>query len=398
MPGSGACEGAPIVTRRRVIAIALAIAVVLAAVALAVLCLLLPPQDDVGDEGRDYGYVYSGAKSASTAFTTASMPSDSLLLFGSSELSTPPSLISQVPTIVFGQHEYGVNATYIGEAYDQCLWQAIAAGAYAQKAGNKKVALIVSPSWFFDGGLQNDLFKTRFSYSLYREFMANPSLGDDVRGYVRGRVLAQGVDASVADAGMGMGAGLLAWCNDAVFAAADDLKLRADLVAVRQKGFAHETGDTAAPNFEALRAKAAEEAREKSTNNDWGFDDASYTSNVGDNLEAIQGKLAGETFSDTPEYDDFACFLDVCDQAGLEPLVIIAPLSGDYYDWVGIDAAARRSCYDRIRQIAQDHGARIADFTGHEYERYFLHDMVHFGWLGWTDVDQAIYEFAKEAS
>ena len=81
--------------------------------------------------------------------------------------------------------------------------------------------------------------------------------------------------------------------------------------------------------------------------------------------------------------------------AGLEPLVIVAPLSGDYYDWVGVDAHARQSCYERILNIADKYGAKVADFTDREYERYFLHDMVHFGWTGWVDVDQALYEFAK---
>ena len=403
VPSEGAATGAPVgqsapvarpvMTRWRAVAIAVSVALVLCAAALVALCTLLPPQSDVGAEGKDFGYVYSGPKSASTAFTIASMPDDSMLLFGSSELSTPPSLISQVPPVVFGQHSCGVNETYIGEAYDPCLWQTIAAGAYAQNVQNKKVAIIVSPSWFFDGGLDNALFKTRFSYSLYREFMANPLISDATKELVRARVAEQGIDASVVAAGTR--SGLIEQCNDAVYALIDDLKLRSDLRAVREKGFAHETGGTAVPRFDVLRKQAIEEAKTKSTNNDWGFDDASYTENVGDNREAIKGKLAGETFTDTPEYDDFDCFLAVCSEAGLEPLVIVAPLSGDYYDWVGVDAHARQSCYERILNIADKYGAKVADFTDREYERYFLHDMVHFGWTGWVDVDQALYEFAK---
>jgi D-alanine transfer protein len=43
------------------------------------------------------------------------------------------------------------------------------------------------------------------------------------------------------------------------------------------------------------------------------------------------------------------------------------------------------------------HGAsaKLADFSDREYEKYFLFDIVHFGWTGWIDVEQAIYEFAK---
>ena len=89
--------------------------------------------------------------------------------------------------------------------------------------------------------------------------------------------------------------------------------------------------------------------------------------------------------------------LRACQEAGLEPLVIVSPLQGDYYDLVGVAAPVRRASYDHIIQICNSYGVRIADFSDREYERYFLHDQVHFGWTGWVDVCEAIYQFAKEA-
>ena len=51
----------------------------------------------------------------------------------------------------------------------------------------------------------------------------------------------------------------------------------------------------------------------------------------------------------------------------------------------------------RVRAVVADHeGAKLADFSDREYERYFLYDIVHFGWTGWIDVEQSIYEFAQE--
>ena len=38
-----------------------------------------------------------------------------------------------------------------------------------------------------------------------------------------------------------------------------------------------------------------------------------------------------------------------------------------------------------------------ADFTDREYEKYFLFDTVHFGWTGWVDVEEAIYDFVNQA-
>ena len=380
-------------TRRRVIGLALLIATALFAVAIFVVYQVLPPQAKPGEEGKDYGYVYSGVKSSSVDFTTATMVDDAILLFGSSELSTPPSLVPQVPASTFGMRNCGLDLVYVGEAYDQSLWQAIAAGAYAPRLESKKVAIIVSPVWFEDGGLDNDLFKTRFSYSLYRACMANDALSDETRAYVAKRLAEQGVDASVVAAGFANNP--IAVIDDAVYSAMDDLKLRDGLREVRDKGFEHPVGSGESIDFQALRGHALDDALERS-HNEWGFDDSSYAEAVGEHKDAIKGKLAGQTYSDTPEYDDFELFLKVCTESGLEPLVVISPLSGDYYDWVGINSEVRNSSYERIRGLSEKYGAAVADLSGHEYELYFLHDQVHFGWLGWVDVEQALYEFAKE--
>ena len=357
------------------------------------LCVLLPGQAAQVQEGRNYGYVYSGTKSTSVDFVTASMEEGDMVLFGSSELSTPPDLVPEVPSVVFGRNPYGIELACIGEAYDQTLWHALAAGAYAPRLQNKKVAIIVSPSWFFDGGVDNSVFQTRFSYSLYRAFMANPSVSDTCKSYVQDRLRDQGIDDAVVRAGACSDA--LAWVNDAAYAFVDDLRIRNSLREVADEGIERDTRPATVPNFAQWRSHAVEDAQKRSTN-EWGFDDDFYENNVGEYKDQIKDRLAGETFTETPEYDDFGLFLRVCQESGLEPLVIVSPISGDYYDWVGIDAATRRSCYDHILQICEAYGVQVADFSDKEYEKYFLHDQVHFGWTGWVDVEEAIYRFAKE--
>ena len=60
-------------------------------------------------------------------------------------------------------------------------------------------------------------------------------------------------------------------------------------------------------------------------------------------------------------------------------------------------AETRKACYDHVRSIVGGHeSAKLADFSDREYEKYFLYDIVHFGWTGWIDVEQSIYEFAQE--
>ena len=67
---------------------------------------------------------------------------------------------------------------------------------------------------------------------------------------------------------------------------------------------------------------------------------------------------------------------------------------GPYYDHIGITESTRQAAYGRIRNIVNAHvTAQFADFSDRDYERYFLFDIVHFGWTGWIDVEHAIYDF-----
>ena len=105
--------------------------------------------------------------------------------------------------------------------------------------------------------------------------------------------------------------------------------------------------------------------------------------------------MAGETLTDTPEYDDLQCFLDVCRESGLDPYVIIMPVNGGWYDYVGLDRNARAQCYERVRVMCDEAGVECLDLSPYEYEPYYLRDIMHFGWLGWLDVEQGFMEFVK---
>ena len=372
------------------------VGVLLFVVALAVLTYLLPPQS-VHTSGRNYGYEYSGAKSSSVAFNTSSDASDSMLLFGSSELSTPASTVPQVPSVVFGEHNYGINLTYIGEAYDQSLWHAIAAGAYSNYVENRKVALIVSLGWFDDGGIDNETFGLRFSYSLYRAFCDNDAISSASKAYLAKRLSEQGIDAATINAGMRT---LPAdYINDALFAAMDDLKIRKELVSVREGGIEMIDYGSEAPDaidFDALKAQAVADAAAMSTNNDLGIDDRFYSNTLASQIDRLKDAHADETYTLTPEYNDFNFFLKVCREVGFEPLVIISPVHGEFYDYEGISKDVRADCYSRVVEICNKHGVSYADFSDREYEKYFLHDIVHFGGPGWVAVEEAIYDYANE--
>ena len=374
---------------------ALAIGVLVALCVVVAICLAFPAQNQVR-EGAEYSYVYSGVKSSSVDFVEANLDDESLLVFGSSEFSTPRRLVPQVPAQVFGETDYGLRMMLVGEAYDQSLWHVIALGAY-EGAGipGSKVAIIVTPGWFTDGGQDAETFKTRFSYSLYQRFCANPTVPEAAKDYVRMRLEGYGVGDTQLDAA----APTLPqdYLNAAAFQVLDDLKLRQGLAEVREKGSDRVQLDTpATPDFAALRDEAKATAEQMSTTNEWGMEDSFYTDQLEPVLADLKDSRAGETYTDTPEYDDLDCFLDIADACGIEVLVVIEPELGPYYDYIGIPAETRKACYDRIREVAASHNAEIADFSDREYVKYDLYDIVHFGTLGWTDANEAVYEFAMK--
>lgn len=374
--------------------IALVVGVMVAVCAIIGVSAIMPAQTQA-DPQTDYGYVYSGMKSQSVGFVESAMTDESLLMFGSSEFSTPASVVPQVPAAVFGENDHGLRLMLIGEAYDQSLWHAIALGAYAQGGVPRdKVVLIVGPGWFVDGGMDAETFGTRFSYSLYAGFCANDAIPADVKEYVRDRLLSLGIDETQVAANAGtMPQDVL---NRAVFGAIDDLKIRQGLVDVRSEGLPLVDEPTATtPDFEAMRQQAIADGAAMSTTNDWGVEDSFYTKRLEPVLADAEGSRTDETYSDTPEYDDYDCFLDIADACGIQVLVVIGPVMGPYYDHIGISADTRVACYDRIRAIAAEHpSVQLADFSDREYEMYFLYDIVHFGTVGWTDVNEAVYRFA----
>ena len=142
----------------------------------------------------------------------------------------------------------------------------------------------------------------------------------------------------------------------------------------------------------------AEQKGEEENQNQFYMDEAAYkrlephlSKKEGMNSDAYKGYQTG------PEYDDLECFLKVCQQLEIEPLIVIVPVNGYYYDFTGFPKEARQNYYEKVRTLAESYGARIADFSDQEYTKYFFEDRVHLGKKGWVMVDESLYNYYKEA-
>lgn len=172
----------------------------------------------------------------------------------------------------------------------------------------------------------------------------------------------------------------------------------ADAAEARKSGTEHEGAGTAGrPDFERLRAEAEETGKQYITNNPFYVTDQYFTKNLEPVMEEEKDKGIKTGYSESPEYEDLECFLQVCRDTGIQPLLVIMPVNGYWYDYIGFDKEAREDYYSKIRGLAQEYGAGTADFSDREYEPYFMEDTIHLGWKGWVDVSEAIYEFGTEA-
>lgn len=366
---------------------------VLAVGAVALVTWVLPGNGPA-DPTRLYDYVYADGKSENADFVLANMSSDGYLCFGSSEFYISKDRVSMCPQSVFGENVTGVDMTYIGEGYDQSLWQAIAAGAYGSRVSNKKVMIVVSPQWFFKGGGDQDKFYTKFSYSLYRAFAQNPDISDETKAYVRQRCEDLGVDEGQLSAAAHDTP--LDAVNDAALSFADSLRLRtkvSNIVSLApKKSDARTAGEpTGEPDWDALLDEARSEGAAASTTNDFGVYDAFWEKN-----HQYMPELFENFHEADSEYEDLACLLRVCREVGLTPLVCILPVHGQWYDIADVSSDERAAYYDRVRQICDDADVAYADFSSCEYEKYFLCDTVHPGWVGWVRIEHAFYDFVND--
>lgn len=150
------------------------------------------------------------------------------------------------------------------------------------------------------------------------------------------------------------------------------------------------------PDWAAL-LEQAEADGEKENQNEFFIDDCSYKK-LAPQLPAKKGKDSDAVngYQNSPEYDDLRCFLQVCTELDITPMLVILPVNGFYYDFTGFPQEARQNYYQNIRDVAAEYGAEVADFGGEEHTKYFFEDRVHIGKKGWVMVNESIYRFYQE--
>lgn len=323
------------------------------------------------------------------------------ILLGSSELALIEPCSSH-PANFFRNNNYGMTTIAIGNAGFQSLWDAIEIGALDSLGAvpGEKVAIIVSMQWFMGEGCTPEAFLNSFSWDAYELCMANDSISDHTKSAISSRVVALGVDeskvyGSVEGSNVSQRIDYLFGRlfergkerQEALEALGDNIPGGGDCV----------TLDREIPDWNEWIAIAESEGKSVCTNNDLGIYDDYYSRHVSSWAEKTDLSVPN---AETPflgwenaELGDLRLFLQVCEEIQVEPLVIIMPVKSAYYDYTEYNNESRQAYYDIIRETCDGYGVEYVDLSSYEEDKYFMMDIMHFGWTAWVHVNFSMMEF-----
>lgn len=295
------------------------------------------------------------------------------------------------------------DAFLSGRGGTASLYHAIELGAVADDLPNGKVVLMIAPQWFVPTGITSDAFASVFSQSAWQEMLANPAITPATRHALihrAGAVYPRLCTPSTPCDGNAPDTALTYLGHPEAVLAARAHSLR-EIFQGRRVAASYsnpyQIDNGAVPiaqiDWAAERVAAARVGVARVTN-EYNMADSFYERRLQPHEWRLDGWANNQTLTESPEYDDLRLFLQVARDTGTEVLMISQPVNGRWEDFTQLPKAERQGCYDKIRQIADEFGVQLADFSANEYAPYYFFDNQHLGWRGWIDVNEAIYRFA----
>jgi len=273
---------------------------------------------------------------------------------------------------------------------------------HAVQLKNKQMVIIVSPQWFVKNGTDEQHFAPNYSSLQAYQLPFNKGVDEQVKRKLMKRLMVY--DAVKSDA-------ILYQLYDAYL---NDKKNKFTLLSVPAKAYIsalkkkdlfftlqkdketnrHQSDAVKDKTWEELRAQAEKYGENRTQYSQFHIQDNVYKKKK-DQIKRNKGKNKGHSYGESLEYDDFQLMLDILKESGADPLFVIIPVNGEYYDYTGFPKKGRQDYYTRIKNLINDNGFSYADYSSHEYDHYFLRDTIHIGWKGWVYLDEDMQKFLK---
>lgn len=326
-----------------------------------------------------------------------------IMMLGSSELGHSTK---QHPTYYFNTNRSKNGVITIGRAYTQNLQDTTILGSFDPSIKDKKVVLLVSMQWFMDKeGVTSHHYQTRFSPTQFYAFLNNPDISKEnkIKFANRASKLLIGSEEYKSEAVYAK-----LYSSDTFVSKVEKVLLapyfefREDTVKLKEKGMLYERlvnlpdKKALAPgkpiNWGKEMDQAILDAKKRVGKNNLCIDKIYYKKNFGKNLDKVRGKYKDVNLVDSKEFDDYQLTLDVCNDLGIKPVIVLIPGMDKFYNVTGISKDERYEFYNKAGNLAKQHGFDVIDLRSKENEKYYLRDVMHLGTKGWVDVCEKLFK------
>lgn len=355
-----------------------------------------------------FGYWTAEQKFQAPKAIKDNLDENTLVVMGSSELEHGKKTPYH-PKNLFKNNRF--RMMLIGAGHYQSLSHAITLAAIEPGMENRKAVLLVSPQWFRKSGIEPGAFASRFSESAYLDMLNNPKLSNDTKQYIKERTMlllsadrpTQKRVESYDLLSTGWNGNVLEKIRFSIYKSfLDEKQSQSVLMLAGMKGIAHcstDLGrdDDTEPDWNAYRKQAEADAKKVSGNNEFQISDKYFDWKVKPQLQKRKGSSLHSSYTDSPEYEDLKCFLNVCKDLDIEPMLVLLPVNGKWYDYTRFPKHDLEQFYANVREIANGYeGTQVADYSSDYYTDYCMEDTIHIGWKGWVNVDEALYNFGRQ--
>lgn len=382
----------------------------------------------VHSSSREFRYWYNPYKDKNAPALQKAIGKNTMVIFGSSELGhgrKSPYYIKNMFS------EKALDAMLIGQPYSQDMNHATTLAAIAPYMKNRKVVLLLSPTWFMGKDTSPDNFSIRYSDSAYIAMLRNPDISPALKRSMarRTRYLLRKDNAALSR----VKAYDAVYLNDSrdpftrlkarYYKNHTMLQERAALLLAEQYRLITDPGTGApgdpglpgrsshagiqgmhsggpivthgaTPDWQALQDEALTRT-ERKINNPLMMQDKIWKTKFKPKYRSSVKLHAGTETTVSGEYGDLELFLQVCKAENIKPLLIIQPVNGFWYDHTGLNPQARDAYRAKIKDVASRYDAQVTDLSQYDYEPGVLTDAVHPWGKGWVILDEVIYNYYK---
>lgn len=332
---------------------------------------------------------------------------DNLMVYGSSELGTD---IPQNPRYFFPRQNAPFVVNVIGRGYAQDLQHAINFGALSQDLKGKKVIFVLSLQWFMNPqGITPDNFKMNFSPLQFYQLMKSSTISQGLKHSIAERVYQltqqdQELKSEALYTRLYISQNPLARFTLTLMQPYYSMKYYAletkdnirsyQLIKQNQKEVS--TDALKLTNWDQEMKNAETQAETLTNKNPFYIENSYFDQYYRPDLDQFKDIYKDVNLNSSQEFDDLKLLLEICKENDINPLFVLMPVNGRWYDYEGLGSQERQQFYQKVDQMIQSKGFKTANFSGNEYEKHFMIDGMHLGWKGWLYVDQSINQFYKE--